>query len=818
MTATASSPPPRRPLGDLFLLLPTSLLLLLLLLSSLTAAGAAEQGATMALASAPSDSGISSPPPSVPARAASGATAAAKPSSPSSSSSPSFRRGLRYTVAIPLGSEPLCSAQDLADANLCCHPQDGAFCEFFFSVSSSQPSCHLSTLFFYLLTFFAFTLRKKTNKGGCAVCDRGDWIADPDQRCDAGVWADPALCPGILPLDGSGRATVEANTTLTLPAGGGGAGASPLLLNISGAGFDPIPSGNTVELSSGLFTVIAAAPMRLALLFSQPPSLGPLTARVTSFEGSFGGRSEGFVQVATVRTPPSVSLATKQLASSAPSIVIAGSDFDPQAVAANSVAFSPASVVGNVAAATSTSLTVTFSPSSLPLPEGPLSVASVTSFGLSSAENAAAAAAAVQVATVVPAPAVLEDRALKVARNAPTLTISGSGFDASEGGGGNLVSLGLGASATVLSATSTSLVLSFTTPPTSLGPLTAAVTSFGGGSGEAKQVATVVAAPVVAESAAELLVASDSATANSTLVVSGSGFDPWSPAANNVSFSSGATGSVTAATATALTVALSSPPTAAGPLRAVVTSFGGASGAAPGTQVATVVFSPVSTPPPHSPPSSNPLGDAEAARRRKKKKAVAAGAAVAGTSAFFVSVAALALLVHPPLRASVAGYVPFSKKMREQRRARREQQELAARKRRAGRPPAAAAAAAALASSGGRSPASALWSSLLAAPAADGSEGGSIASWGSFGSGSWTNGSGSASGSIGSGSFGLSPLATPTAAATAAGGGTGAGALSRFDSAANNNNNARGSSSGSFTEVVPPLPAPRRTNGNPFSL
>ena len=686
--------------------------------------------------------------------------------------------------------------------------------------------------FFLCADFFpSRPLKKKTirKKGGCTLCDRGDSFSDPALRCDRSFWADPLLCPGILPLDGSGRVSVQANAAATLAGGPAPAGPPPVL-DISGAGFDPDPAGNAVELSSGggSFTVVAASPSRLTLQFSAPPtSLGPLTARVTSFAGSFGGSSGEPVQVATVRARPAVSESTATtLASSATQLVISGSGFDDSenAAGSNAVAFVPA-VANTVLAATATSLTVTFPPSSLPLPEGPLSVASVTSSGLASSS---AGGAAVQVATVVPAPAVLLDQNLRIARNAPTLAISGSGFDVSDGGSRNAVSLGLGAAATVVSATATSLRLSLSIPSTSLGPLTAVVTSFGGGSGAARQVATVAAPPVVAESAAELPVAVSSSSPNPgsaplLLVISGSGFDASSPAANTVSLSGGAAGTVTAATATALEVSLSAAPTAAGALRAVVTSFGGASGPGPGTQVATVVFQAPPTPPPPTPPAtmappppSGPpggggAGAAAAGERQRRCRAVAAGAAAAGAVALLASAAALALLVHPPLRASVAGYVPFSKQMRELRRARREQELLAARKRGAAPASAASAAAsasAALASSGGSSSASALGSSLLAAPesAADGSGAGN---YGSFGSGSWTSESGS-----GSGSFGLSPLATPMAAAAAAGG-TGV-ALSRFDSAANND--ARDSSSGIFAEVVRPLPAPRRSNGNPFSL
>ena len=84
-----------------------------------------------------------------------------------------------------------------------------------------------------------------------------------------------------------------------------------------------------------------------------------------------------------------------------------------------------------------------------------------------------------------------------------------------------------------------------------MGSLKAVVTTDSATSGSAVQVATV--APVVTASTASLAV---NAT---TLTIGGSGFD--TTAANNtVAFNNGAVGSVTAATATSLTVTFSTAP------------------------------------------------------------------------------------------------------------------------------------------------------------------------------------------------------------------------------------------------------------------
>jgi hypothetical protein len=108
--------------------------------------------------------------------------------------------------------------------------------------------------------------------------------------------------------------------------------------------------------------------------------------------------------------------------------------------------------------------------------------------------------------------------------------------------------------------------------------LTAVVTTNGTSSGTAVQVASVV--PVVTSSTASLPINA------STVTINGAGFDT-TPANNTVVFNNGATGTVTSATATSLTVTFGTKPTGDGSLTAVVTTDGAGSGSA--VQVGTVV-------------------------------------------------------------------------------------------------------------------------------------------------------------------------------------------------------------------------------------
>src|SRR6185436_16040515 len=120
-------------------------------------------------------------------------------------------------------------------------------------------------------------------------------------------------------------------------------------------------------------------------------------------------------------------------------------------------------------------------------------------------------------------------------------------------------------------ATATSLTVTFSTRPSAAGSLTTIVTSNSVASGSAVQVATVT--PVVTSSTSNL------AASATTLTIAGFGFD--TTAGNNtVVFNDGAVGTVTAATATSLTVTFSTKPTGVGSLTAIVTTNSLTSGAA----------------------------------------------------------------------------------------------------------------------------------------------------------------------------------------------------------------------------------------------
>src|SRR5205807_6046249 len=113
----------------------------------------------------------------------------------------------------------------------------------------------------------------------------------------------------------------------------------------------------------------------------------------------------------------------------------------------------------------------------------------------------------------------------------------------------NTVVFNDGAVGTVTAATATALTVSFSTKPTTAGSLTAVVTSNSVSSGSAVQVASV--APVVLANTGLLLAANAS-----SVTIIGIGFD--TTASNNtVVFNDGAAGTVTAATATSLTVSFS---------------------------------------------------------------------------------------------------------------------------------------------------------------------------------------------------------------------------------------------------------------------
>ena len=158
--------------------------------------------------------------------------------------------------------------------------------------------------------------------------------------------------------------------------------------------------------------------------------------------------------------------------------------------------------------------------------------------------------------------------------DATVLTLEGAGFDATTASN-NVVTLSSG-TATVTAATATSLTLSITGTLT-VGELTATVKNPLGTS------ATVTVANVITAQPVTVTPSTAPMSGFGSLVIAGTGFST-TPAHNAVVLSSG-TATVTAATATSLTLAFTSPPTA-GPLTATVTVHGVASTT---TAVATIV-------------------------------------------------------------------------------------------------------------------------------------------------------------------------------------------------------------------------------------
>jgi hypothetical protein len=198
-------------------------------------------------------------------------------------------------------------------------------------------------------------------------------------------------------------------------------------------------------------------------------------------------------------------------------------------------------------------------------------------FTLGTPAGAALGSPTTNTLTIIQTPAITSSAA-PLAATAAAVTINGSGFDPVMAN--NSVTFNGGAVGSVMSASSTSLTVTFSTLPATAGALTAIVTTDGQSSGSAVQVATVT--PVVTAMTSNI--AGDA----TTITIAGYGFDPVA-ANNTVSLNDGLTGVVTAATATSLTVTLTGAPTSVGNLNAVVTTDGQSSGSA--VQVGTSVTS-----------------------------------------------------------------------------------------------------------------------------------------------------------------------------------------------------------------------------------
>jgi IPT/TIG domain len=188
---------------------------------------------------------------------------------------------------------------------------------------------------------------------------------------------------------------------------------------------------------------------------------------------------------------------------------------------------------------------------------------------------------------LIPPPTVTFNAA-NLPQNALTIMINGTDFDSNAAN--DTVTFDNGVTGNVFSASSTSLLVTFTNPGGVSGlpvgtHLDASVTTFAGSS-SLVQVATISAAipsPTVIVNTANI---ADSAT---SIVIFGSNFST-TVASDSVTFNNGVTGSVTAATTTQLTVSLTAPPTALGALTAVVFTVSGINSGAP-VQVAAEVNS-----------------------------------------------------------------------------------------------------------------------------------------------------------------------------------------------------------------------------------
>lgn len=330
-------------------------------------------------------------------------------------------------------------------------------------------------------------------------------------------------------------------------------------ITITGDGFDTTAANNSVIFSSGAVgNVTSATATSLSVSFFTTPAAGSLTALVTT-NGVTNGTP---VQVATV--VPIITVSTTGLSPNASSITINGIGFDTTA-SRNTVTFNN-SATGIVTASTATTLTVTFVVK--PIVLGSLSAQVAT--------NSVSNGAATQVATVVPT---ITSNTTNLTATQNTITIAGFGFSTTRAN--NAITLNLGATGRIDAATATSLTVFLTTRPTSLGNLTAVVTTNSVSSGAPVQVGGV--RPSVTAAVAGLAL-----NAN-TLVIAGLRFDT-TPSNNSVIFNNGAIGTVTSATATSLIVTFSTRATA-GNLTAVVTS----SGVGSETPVQVATLSPVVT-------------------------------------------------------------------------------------------------------------------------------------------------------------------------------------------------------------------------------
>ncbi len=228
-------------------------------------------------------------------------------------------------------------------------------------------------------------------------------------------------------------------------------GISANSITINGFGFDTTAAQNTVVFNNGAVgTVTNATTTALTVALSvKPTTAGNLTAIVTTNSQSSGTA----VQVASV--VPVITSSSANLAADSSTLFIYGFGFDT--TAANNVITFSHGAVGTVTSATATTLEVSFSTR----PRAGNLTAQISVNGISNGS-------AVQVASVT---SVVTSSTANLAANANTITITGCGFDTTAGN--NSVTFNNGGVGSVTTATATTLTVTFSTKPTSVGSLTA---------------------------------------------------------------------------------------------------------------------------------------------------------------------------------------------------------------------------------------------------------------------------------------------------------------------------------------------------------
>lgn len=281
---------------------------------------------------------------------------------------------------------------------------------------------------------------------------------------------------------------------------------------------------------------------------------------------------------------PTLNASLASLARNAPTLGFTGTNISTTAandsIVLSGPTGSPAGTVASSPAPTSTmgTLTMTTAPTSNVVMYGVLTVSGIAS-GLP-----------VPLATIVSAPTVTVTTT-SIGSNATQFTITGTGFDLNPSGNTVVIS-NVTATGHVIAATATSLTVQFDTGPTGTGQLKVVVTSFGGSSGSATEVAVVGSgtAPVVNFNDGTMPASA------ATIVILGSHFNS-TPANNTIVFNSGAAGTAGAgSTITALVVTFSANPSSAGPLTAVVTDTSTSLTSGAPVQVALIQTGPVITP------------------------------------------------------------------------------------------------------------------------------------------------------------------------------------------------------------------------------